>query len=126
MKQILLIHNISGVARYQGLENKHFKVKSMGAITSDKPDDGIYLRCRTLQSHLEVAMAATTRIYAKNQQIGNSTIQSQKEIISQHFEFQVLRNFTENSSVMFSYFFILFKKSKTFFWSMKVKLLTIL
>ena len=48
-----------GVERYQGLESRHLEVLAADALE----DDGLYLKVRTLQSRLEVALGARTRAY---------------------------------------------------------------
>ncbi|MFZ0788555.1 MAG: glycosyl hydrolase family 65 protein [Chromatiaceae bacterium] len=48
-----------GVARYRGLDGRHLQPLESHALG----DDGIYLKMRTRQSGLEVALAARTRAY---------------------------------------------------------------
>ncbi|MEA3640595.1 MAG: hypothetical protein VBE63_11720 [Lamprobacter sp.] len=48
-----------GVERYRGLENSHLEPLESESID----DDGIYLKVRTRQSRLEIALAARTRAY---------------------------------------------------------------
>ena len=49
----------TGVARYRQLANRHTRVIAKGEIA----DDTIHLVTKTIQSHIEVAQAARTRIY---------------------------------------------------------------
>jgi alpha,alpha-trehalase len=48
-----------GVARYRALEGRHLETLEIDGVR----DDGIYLKTRTRQSRLEVALAARTRAY---------------------------------------------------------------
>src|SRR5690606_16254567 len=48
-----------GVARYRQLSNRHVEVLHR----SPAAPEGIYLKVRTLQSHIEIAEAARTRLY---------------------------------------------------------------
>jgi trehalose/maltose hydrolase-like predicted phosphorylase len=52
----------SGVARYRQLANKHLEIPYRAPVAPE----GIYLKARTSQSHIEVAQAARTRIYQKD------------------------------------------------------------
>ncbi|MCF7985126.1 MAG: glycoside hydrolase family 65 protein [Thiohalocapsa sp.] len=54
-----------GVERYRGLEGKHLAPIDAGAVD----EDGIYLKMRTSQSRLEIALAARTRIYRNGSHI---------------------------------------------------------
>lgn len=54
-----------GVARYRGLANRHLEVLDARALESDS----LFLRVRTSQSHIELAQAATTRLWINDQQV---------------------------------------------------------
>jgi alpha,alpha-trehalase len=49
----------AGVARYRQLAGKHLEVQHRGPVAPE----GIYLKVRTTQSHIEVAEAARTRVF---------------------------------------------------------------
>ncbi|MDH3286783.1 MAG: glycoside hydrolase family 65 protein [Betaproteobacteria bacterium] len=49
----------SGVARYRALSNRHLEALEV----DDVDDETVYLKVRTLQSRLEIAQSARTRIY---------------------------------------------------------------
>lgn len=49
----------AGVKRYRGLESKHLEPLASQSVD----DDGIFLKMRTRQSRLEIALAARTRAY---------------------------------------------------------------
>lgn len=49
----------AGVARYRGLANRHLEALEADAIDNES----VYLRMRTTQSRLEIALAARTRLY---------------------------------------------------------------
>jgi alpha,alpha-trehalase len=55
-----------GVDRYRGLEGNHLEPLESAPVE----DDGIYLKVRTRQSRLEVALAARTRAYWDDQHLG--------------------------------------------------------
>lgn len=50
----------TGVARYRQLSSRHLEVQHR----SPAAPEGVYLKVRTSQSHIEVAQAARTRVYA--------------------------------------------------------------
>jgi alpha,alpha-trehalase len=50
-----------GVARYHALESRHLDVLERSELGAD----AMFLRCRTNQSSIEVALAARTRVYRK-------------------------------------------------------------
>ncbi|MDH5204775.1 MAG: hypothetical protein OEW36_03860, partial [Hylemonella sp.] len=50
-----------GVARYRGLAKRHLQIKEACA----NGDDGVFLRVRTRQSRIEIALAATTRLWLR-------------------------------------------------------------
>lgn len=49
----------SGVARYRKLRGRHLETLDMGAVGAD----AVWLMCRTVQSRIEIAQAARTRLY---------------------------------------------------------------
>ena len=52
-----------GVARYRGLAKRHLQIKEARA----NGDDGVFLRVRTRQSRIEIALAASTRLWLHDQ-----------------------------------------------------------
>ncbi len=54
-----------GVARYRDLASRHLEVIEVG----DPKPDIIFLKCRTNQSHIEVAQAASTRLYRRDEPV---------------------------------------------------------
>ncbi len=61
----------SGVARYRALSSKHLEVLASGACG----EDAVFLLARTVQSRLEIAQAARTRLYRGGslQAVGRAT-----------------------------------------------------
>jgi len=55
----------TGVARYRQLSSKHLEVQHCSPISPE----GIYLKVRTSQSHIEVAQAARTRLHTGEMQV---------------------------------------------------------
>lgn len=52
----------AGVARYRQLASRHLEVQHRSPVAPE----GIYLKARTCQSHIEVAVAARTRLFAED------------------------------------------------------------
>ncbi len=73
----------SGVKRYERLEGRHHEPVEM-----DQPDEEtVFLRVRTLQSRLEIATAARTRVYHRHQRLTppRELVQTDDGFIGQQF-----------------------------------------
>lgn len=71
-----------GVARYRGLDGRHLEPLESHAVG----DDGIYLKTRTRQSRLEVALAARTRAYCGERRLDvEPMLDHQADYIAQIF-----------------------------------------
>ena len=55
----------SGVARYRALARQHLEVLELDHLGTD----ALFLRCRTTQSQIQVALAARTRLYCEGREI---------------------------------------------------------
>jgi len=55
----------SGVARYRQLSGKHLEVTARAAVAPE----GIYLKARTFQSHVEIALASRNRVFLDDRQV---------------------------------------------------------
>ena len=72
----------AGVERYQGLDGRHLEPLEAQAVE----EDGIYLKVRTRQSRLEVALAARNRAYQGDQRLDiEPTLDSAPDYIAQSF-----------------------------------------
>lgn len=72
----------AGVERYQGLDGRHLEPLESRAVE----EDGIYLKVRTRQSRLEVALAARTRAFRGDQRLEiEPTLDSTPDSIAQTF-----------------------------------------
>ncbi|MBN2370866.1 MAG: glycoside hydrolase family 65 protein [Vicinamibacteria bacterium] len=56
----------SGVARYRSLSSKHLDIVSLGEAGEE---DSVFLVARTIQSRLETALAARTRVYLADEPV---------------------------------------------------------
>ncbi len=76
----------TGVERYRGLESKHLEPLESQSVE----DDGIFLKMRTRQSRLEIAMAARTRAYRGDQQIAlGAHVECEPDQVIQRFQLQL-------------------------------------
>lgn len=64
----------ANVARYRQLSNKHLEVLHRGPVAPE----GIYLKARTNQSHLEIAEAARTRVF-----LGDEALHCERRIVEE-------------------------------------------
>ena len=72
-----------GVERYRGLESDHLECTETQAVDAD----GIYLKARTRQSRLEIAMSARTRAYRDGQPIDlDARVDTDADQVTQHFQ----------------------------------------
>lgn len=71
-----------GVARYRDLESRHLEIVDKGSLE----DNAIWLLSRTVQSRMEIAQAARTRLFGKNQELDlHGRYQTENELVSQEF-----------------------------------------
>ena len=76
----------AGVERYQGLEGQHLEPMA----TDPVGEDGIWLKVRTRQSRLEIALAARTRLYRNDEALaGEPSLEQADERIGQIFTLQL-------------------------------------
>nr|WP_295540298.1 glycosyl hydrolase family 65 protein [uncultured Thiohalocapsa sp.] len=76
----------AGVERYQGLEGQHLEPLA----TDPVGEDGIWLKVRTRQSRLEIALAARTRIYRGEQALATEpSLHRDGDRIGQRFTLQL-------------------------------------
>jgi alpha,alpha-trehalase len=72
-----------GVERYQGLEGRHLSPIANDAVG----EDGIWLKVRTRQSRLELALAARTRVYRDDRRLdAEPTLTRRDDWIGQSFD----------------------------------------
>ena len=72
----------AGVERYRGLEGKHLEALESQAVG----EDAIYLKVRTRQSRIEVAMAARTRAYRDDHRLDiEPSLEYETDYIGQTF-----------------------------------------
>ncbi len=75
-----------GVARYRGLRNRHLEP----LLAEECDDERIFLKMRTIQSRLEVALAARTRLYRNNEPaVCRSHNRREPDYICQHFRLDI-------------------------------------
>jgi len=78
-----------GVERYRGLEGRH--LQPLG--TEGVEDDGIFLRTRTRQSRLEIALAARTCAYRDDRRLDlEPSLDSREDFIGQSFQLRLERD----------------------------------
>jgi alpha,alpha-trehalase len=76
----------AGVERYQGLEGRHLEPLASDALG----EDGIWLKVRTRQSRLEVALAARTRLYRDGRVLdAEPALRCETDWIGQRFDLQL-------------------------------------
>jgi alpha,alpha-trehalase len=75
-----------GVERYRGLESEHLEPLESQAVS----DDGIYLKTRTRQSRMEIAMAACTRVYRGDEKIAlDAHVDCEPGRVTQRFQIRL-------------------------------------
>ncbi len=78
-----------GVERYRGLESEHLEPLASQPVD----DDGIFLKMRTRQSRLEIALAARTRVYRGAQRLAlDAHVECEPDQITQRFQLQLESN----------------------------------
>ncbi|MDA3870606.1 MAG: glycoside hydrolase family 65 protein, partial [Gammaproteobacteria bacterium] len=76
----------AGVARYRELNSRHLETLDSG----QSEDDSIWLMSRTVQSRIEIAEAARTRIFSQNEQLTvPHHTDTQPDFIAQEFRLHV-------------------------------------
>ncbi len=80
-----------GVERYRELASKHLEVLRMGPVDPE----GVFLLVRTVQSRLEVALAARVRLFRSGERIdADCTPEREEERIGERMEVEVRRGET--------------------------------